>query len=330
MNRFASIISTGCYLPGIEVANDELRARFAHLPDFVDKMEESSGIRRRWYAPEDWATSDLALPAAQQALERAGLRPEDVDLIILGTDSPDYITPATSVVLQHKLGAVNAGTFDVGCACASFPTALASAAGWIATNPSIKTVLVVGAYLMHKLADPNDPMTFFYGDGAGAAVLVAADKPGFIGAAVQAGGAYHKHWGLYSGGTYEPATVASVEAGRTKVKLLERYPPEINHEGWPRLVRKLARDHGFALSDIDFILFTQVRKPSVEFVMADLGLPMERTHTIMEDWGYTGSACIPMALHDAIIKGKIHSGDRLVLVGSGVGYNQAAVAFIMP
>src|SRR5208282_3691151 len=119
---------------------------------------------------------------------------EDVDLIILGTDSPDYITPATSVVLQHKLGAVNAGTFDVGCACASFPTALASAAGWIATNASIRTVLVVGVYLMHRLASPDDPAIFFYGDGAGAVVLRAAERPGFIGAAAQAGGEYHKHW----------------------------------------------------------------------------------------------------------------------------------------
>ena len=330
MNRFASIVSTGMYLPEIKVSNDVLRQRFAHLPDFIDKMEDSSGIRCRWHAPEDWATSDLALPAAKQALERAGLKPEDVDLIILGTDSPDYITPATSVVLQYKLGAVNAGTFDVGCACASFPTALASGAGWIATNPNIKVVLVVGVYLMHKRAQIDDPMTFFSGDGAGAAVLVASDKPGFLGAAAQAGGAYHKHWGIYSGGTYEPATVASVAAGRTTVKILDRYPPEINHEGWPRLTRKLAAGCGFELSDIDFIIFTQVRKPSIELVMADLGLPMEKTHMVMEEWGYTGSACIPMALDDALAKGKIHSGDRVVLVGSGVGYNQAAAAFIMP
>lgn len=330
MNRFATIASTGCYLPEIKVDNDELRRRFVQFPDFVDKMEESSGIRCRWHAPEDWATSDVALPAAQQALENAGLRPEDVDLIILGTDSPDYITPATSVVLQYKLGAKNAGTFDVGCACASFPTALAAAAGWIATNASIKVVLVVGVYLMHKLADPADPMTFFYGDGAGAAVLVADHKPGFLGAAVQADGAYHHHWGIYSGGTYEPATVASVEAGRTKVKLLDRYPPEINHEGWPRLARKVAANCGFAVSAIDFILFTQVRKPSIELIMDGLGLPMTKTHTIMEEWGYTGSACLPMALHDALTKHKIHSGDRIVLVGSGVGYNQAATAFVMP
>ena len=330
MNRFATIASTGLFLPPIQVHNDELRRRFAHLPEFIDKMEASSGIRCRWHAPEDWATSDVALPAARQALERAGLRPEDLDLIILGTDSPDYITPATSVVLQHKLGAVNAGTFDVGCACASFPTALASAAGWIATNPSINKVLVVGAYLMHKLAAADDPMGFFYGDGAGAAVLVAGERPGFLGAAAQAGGAYHKHWGIYSGGTFEPASAASVAAGRTAVKMVERYPPEINHEGWPRLVRKLSANCGFEIADIDFIIFTQVRRPSIDLVMEDLGLPMAKTHTIMEEWGYTGSACIPMALDDALAKGLIRSGDRVVLVGSGVGYNQAAAALIMP
>jgi 3-oxoacyl-[acyl-carrier-protein] synthase-3 len=330
MDRFATIASTGSYLPEIKVHNDDLRKRFAHIPDFVDNMEASSGIRCRWWVPDDWATSDVALPAARQALERANLKPEDVDLIILGTDSPDYITPATSVVLQHKLGAVNAGTFDIGCACASFPTGLACGAGWIATNPAIKTVLVVGVYLMHKLAALDDPMSFFYGDGAGAVVLVAADRPGFIGSAAQAGGAYHKNWGIYSGGTYEPATVDSVRAGRTQVRMIDRYPPEINHEGWPRLVRKLAAGCGFQIPDIDFIIFTQVRKGSISLVMGDLGLPMEKTHTIMEEWGYTGSACIPMALHDAMSKGKIHSGDRLVLVGSGVGYNQAASAFIMP
>ena len=325
--RYARITATGRYLPEIEVGNDALRSRFEErFPGFVDKMEASSGIRRRWHAPAGWSTSDLALPAARQALERAGKKPEDVDLIILGTDSPDYITPATSVVLQHKLGAKNAGTFDVGCACASFPTGIAAAAGIIATNPSIGTVLVVGVYLMERLADPNDPMVFFYGDGAGAAVLEAADAPGFLGAAFQADGAYAKHWGLYAGGTVEPASQEAVSSGRVFVRMLERYPPEINHQGWPRLVRRLAKETGLALDDIDFLIFTQVRRPSVELVMQDLGLPMERTHTVMEEWGYTGSACIPMALDDAREKGLIEPGDRVVLVGSGVGYNQAAVA----
>ncbi|HSF43912.1 MAG TPA: ketoacyl-ACP synthase III [Thermoanaerobaculia bacterium] len=327
MSRYAKLVSTGLYLPEREISNDLLRERFPEPPEFIDKMEASTGIRRRFWAPDDWATSDLALGAAWQALEAAGRRPEDVDLIILGTDSPDYVTPATSVVLQGKLGARRAGTFDVGCACASFPTGFATGAGLIAANPSLKTVLVVGVYLMHRLAAPDDPMVFFYGDGAGAAVLEPSSEPGFVNAAFQADGTYAKYWGIYSGGTAEPATEESVRAGRTCVRLVERYPPEINHEGWPRLVRRLAEEGGFGLQEIDFLIFTQVRKPSIELVMGDLGIPMERTHTVMEDWGYTGSACVPMALHDARERGKIKAGDLVVLVGSGVGYNQAAVAF---
>jgi len=327
MPRYAKLVATGSYLPEREISNDLLRQRFPEPSDFVDKMEASTGIRRRWWAPEDWATSDVAVLAARQALEAAGRRPEDVDLIILGTDSPDFITPATSVVVQGKLGAKNAGTFDVGCACASFPTGFATGAGLIAANSELKTVLVIGVYLMHKLTAANDPMVFFYGDGAGAAVLEPSNEPGFLNAAFQADGTYAGYWGIYSGGTAEPASEESVRAGRTQVKIVERYPPEINHEGWPRLVRRLAKEGGFAVSDIDFLIFTQVRKPSIELVMDDLGLPMERTHTIMEDSGYTGSACVPMALHDARERGKIKAGDLVVLIGSGVGYNQAGVAF---
>jgi 3-oxoacyl-[acyl-carrier-protein] synthase-3 len=324
----AALAATGSFLPPIEVPNDALRARFgARLPDFVDKMEASSGIRRRWHAPEEFATSDLALPAARQALGRAGKRPQDVDLIVLGTDSPDYLTPATSVVLQAKLGATNAGTFDVGCACASFPTAFAAAAGIMAANPGIRTTLVVGAYLMHKLADPEDPMTFFYGDGAGAAVLVAAAQPGFVAAAFQADGSYARHWGLFAGGTAEPASEEALRSGRTRVRQLERYPPEVNHAGWPRLVRKLAAQGGFELDAVDLLIFSQVRRSSIELVMRELGLPLERTHMVMEEWGYTGSASIPMALDDAREKGRVAPGALVVLVGSGVGYNQAAVAY---
>ena len=329
--NFATLVSTGSYLPEILVTNDALRAKFdAAAPEFVDKMEASSGILARWYAPPEWAASDLALRAAQTALERAKKSAEDVDLIILGTDSPDYITPATSVVLQSKLGAKNAGTFDVGCACASFPTALSTAAGLMATNPSLRTVLVVGVYMMHKLASDADPMIFFYGDGAGAAVLGRGDEPGFVAAAFQADGSYHRNWLIPAGGTVEPASCEAVTGGRTRVRMFERYPPEINNDGWPRLVRQVAKNGNFAVEDIDFVIFTQVRKPTIELVMHDLGLPMAKTHTVMEKWGYTGSACIPMALDDAFAEKKIKPGDLVVLVGSGVGYNQAAVAIRAP
>jgi len=328
MSRWARLVATGMYLPEIEVPNSALHTRFDHqFPDSITKLEQATGIRRRWHAPDEMATSDLAVMAARQALERAGLTPGDIDLIVLGTDSPDYITPATSVVVQHKLGAVNAGTFDVGCACASFPTGIAAASGIMAANRGITHTLVIGAYLMHRLADPADPLTFFYGDGAGAAVLRAGAAPGVFGAAFQADGAYAKHWGIYAGGTAEPASEQAVREGRTKVRMIERLPAEVNNLGWPRLVRKLADTTGFAVSEIDFVIFTQVRKPSIAVVMGDLGLPLGRTHTVMEEWGYTGSACIPMALHDAYQKDLIKPNDLVVLAGSGVGYNQAAVAY---
>jgi len=327
MANHAVVRATGIYVPEIEVPNDELRKRFAEsAPQFIDKMEGSTGIRTRWYAPESWATSDLAVRAARQALSRAGVTPEEVDLIVVGTDSPDYITPATSVVVQHKLGAPSAGTFDVGCACASFPTALSAASGMMATNPWMKNVLVIGAYMMHKLADPNDTASFFYGDGAGAALLGRSAEPGLLSAAFRADGAFSKHWGIYSGGTAEPATEESVRAGRTQVRMLEKYPPEVNDAGWPAVVKRLAEVNGFTVPDIDLVIFTQVRKRTIDKVMGFLELPMEKTHTVMGKWGYTGSACIPMALHDALATGRLRAGDLVVLVGSGVGHNQAGIA----
>ncbi len=335
MTRYATIIGTGSYVPETVHTNEMMQEEFGKikpkLAEVVGKFEASSGIKLRRRAPEDWVTSDLAVAAAKAALEDAGLKAEDLDMILLGTDSPDYITPATSVVIQHKLGAVNAGTFDIGCACASFPTGLVQAAGMLATNPNMKYVMVIGAYLMSRLADTSsDIMSFFYSDGAGAAILTASETPGFLGSAFFADGSFHKSWGIYSGGTYEPATPESAADGRTQVKLIEAFPAEVNNEGWPARVLQLAKNANFELEDIDMVIFTQVRKNTIELVMDKLGLPIEKAHWVMDKWGYTGSACLPMAFDDARKLGKIKSGDLVVFVGSGVGYNQAATAFRMP
>jgi len=328
MTRYATIIATGRYLPPIERPNTEMAPQFGEV---IGKFEASTGIKTRFYAPDDWTTSDLAVEAAKDALQDAGLRADDLDLIILGTDSPDYITPATSVVVQHKLGATKAGTFDIGCACASFPTGLNLAAGLMATNPHLKYVMVIGAYMMHKLSDwKNDVMSFFYGDGAGAAILTADSKPGFVTSTFFADGSYHKHWGIYSGGTYEPATVESVQAGRTQVRFITPFPSSVNNEGWPARMRELAANGHFDLQQIDLTIFTQVRLNSIYLVMENLGLPIEKAHWIMDRWGYTGSACLPMCFDDARKQGKVRSGQLVTFVGSGVGYNQAGSAFIMP
>lgn len=328
MSRHATILATSRYIPTHEVSNASLAERFADGPgaEIIAKLERKTGIGTRYYADPDQVTSDLALEAATIALQRAGLRATDLDLIILGTDSPDYLTPATSVVLQHKLGATRAGTFDIGCACASFPTGVATASALITANPGIDKVLVVGAYLMQRLADPMDPMVFFYGDGAGAAILGAAEQPGVIASAFGANGSYHSCWGIYSGGTSEPASEQSVRAGRTRVRIVDKLPASVNNEGWPSLVRDLAERGGFDLAEIGTCIFTQVRKDTIFHVMDALGLPRDRAHLTMARWGYTGSACVPIALDDAIEQRKVRRGDLVILVGSGVGYNQAGVA----
>ncbi|THB67444.1 MAG: ketoacyl-ACP synthase III [Gammaproteobacteria bacterium] len=329
MTRIANIVSTGCYVPEIEVPNSVLDERFSAQgkPDIVSKFAERTNINTRWYAPDDWATSDLAVPACKQALERAGKKPEDVDLIILGTDSPDYLTPTTSVVLQKKIGAMNAGTFDIACACSTFPAGLAIGSGLIAANSNINTVLVVSVYMMRKLADPNDPMIFFYGDGAGAAVLEVGTETGFVGTSMIADGSYADAWGIYSSGTAEPVTHESIDAGRTTVKLVGEYPPEINLDGWPRLIKNLSDSDGFSMDEVDQVIFTQVNRGTIESVMNEVGIPVEKAHMVMDKWGYTGSACIPMCFDDAVQQGKIKKGDLVLFVGSGVGYNQAATAF---
>lgn len=323
-----NIVSTGMYVPEIEIPNDVFRERLKDTaPEFVDKNEVKAGIATRFYAPDDWATSDLVVPAAKQALERAGLTAEDVDLIILGTDSPDYITPSTSVVVQKKLGAVNAGTFDVGCACASFATVVATAAGLMTTNKRLKNVLVVGAYMMRKLADPQDQMAFFYGDGAGAAVMQMTEGEGILASTFLADGNFSHAWGIYAGGTAEPINADAIAAGRHQVRLVDKYPPTVNENGWPKMLGELCEDGAFTLDDVDHFVFTQVRRRTIHKVMRALEQPEEKAHLIMQKWGYTGSACLPMALHDLVLSGKAKAGDLVAMVGSGVGYNQAAVAF---
>lgn len=327
MSRYAALVATGRYLPDIELPNSTLKERFSTShPGLIEKFESSTGILTRWHASENMHTSDLAAEASQQALQKAGLASRDIDLIILGTDTPDFITPSTSVIMQDKIGAKNAGTFDVGCACASFPTAISIGAGMIQSYPSINRVLVVSAYLMHRLADSYDPTYFFYGDGAGAAILEVSDEPGVLQADFLADGSYARYWGIFSGGTVEPANEQAIKEGRTRVQMPKSYPPEVNNEGWLKLMQSLMHKNHFAPEDIELAVFTQVSRKTILDVANTLGLLSAKLPMIMDQWGYTGSACVPMALDYALEQKLARAGDLITLVGSGVGYNQAAVA----
>jgi 3-oxoacyl-[acyl-carrier-protein] synthase-3 len=329
MSSVAQIVSSARYVPDRVVTNAELADRFAALgrPDVVDRLARTTGIAKRFYASDDWATSDLALPAAKEALKRAGRKPEDVDLIILGTTSPDYIAPSTAVVLQHKLGAVNAGAFDVDCSCAAFPAMVAIGAGLIATNPALKTLLLVGVDMVHRLSAPDDAGRFLWSDGAGAVVMERGDRPGFVGSAFQADGSFASGWGILAGGTFEPASVEAVQAGRTQMRRAAgNYPASVNEDTWPRLFERLSRQCGFAAGEVDQLIFSQVSKSSIAIAAERCGVPLSKCHTVMEKFGYTGSACVPMAFDDAIEFGKIKNGNLVVMISSGLGWNQAAAA----
>lgn len=325
---FANIISTGIYVPEKIVTNDDLsRILGEDINEFVTNV---LGIHERHVSAENESTADLATHASRQALEAARLDPAELDLIILATDTPEQLSPATSVVVQHRLGAVNAGTFDVNSACAGFVTALDTASKFIIADSAYRNVLVVGAYAISKYLDWHDKKTAtIFADGAGAVVLQASkDRPGFLAGKLRADGSFHDHMGIYAGGTHLPITAQVIDEGRwTKVRFAKKYPAEVNTEGWPAIVKEVLAKSKLTVDDIKLFLFTQVNLSTIKEVMAKLELPMERTHTIMQKWGYTGSACIPMVLHDAINAGKLRRGDNVIMCASGGGLNMACVAF---
>ena len=325
---FANIIGTGVYVPEKIVTNDDLSQILGeNINEFVSRI---LGIEERHYAAEDESTADLATNASRAALEAAKLDASELDLIVLATDTPEQLSPATSVVVQHRLGASNAGTFDVNSACAGFVTALDTASKFIMADSAYRNVLVVGAYAMSKYLDLHDKKTAtIFADGAGALVLQARDdRPGFLAGKLRADGSFHDHMGIYAGGTHLPITKDVIDEGIwNKVRFAKKYPAEVNTEGWPAIVQQVLAKARLELSDIKLFLFTQVNLSTIKEVMGKLELPMERTHTIMHKWGYTGSACIPMVLHDAVSAGKLEPRDNVIMCASGGGLNMACVAF---
>lgn len=325
MLRCAQIVSTGRYVPAQVRTNAELEAV---LGEPVDQwLIDHVGIRERRLMAAEEVTSDLAVHAAREALARAAVPPEDVDLIVLATDTPDYVSPGTASVVQYKLGAINAGTFDVNSACAAWVIGLDLASRYIATDEAYRHILVIGAYGMTRYVDWSDKRTCtLFGDGAGAVLLSAGDRPGFLGGKLKSDGAFHDYMGVFVGGTADIASGA--DSPRQKLEIRKRFPPDTNNKGWPPLVRALLDKIGRSVSEIDKIYFTQLNLRTIEFVLRELGLPPDRTHTIMDKWGYTGSACMPMALDDALAQGQgPEAGDLVIFCGSGAGYTMAAAAF---
>jgi 3-oxoacyl-[acyl-carrier-protein] synthase-3 len=319
MRRWANIAATGRYVPERCLSNRELETLLGEPLD--DWLVANVGIRERHLMSEGESTSTMAAAAGAQALQRAGRSAEELDLVIVATDTPDQPSPATAAAVQYRLGARRAAAFDVNCACASWVTAVDIAAKAIAADTQYDTVLVIGAYGMSRFLDWSDKKTCtLFADGAGAVLLSAAHEPGVLGAVLAAAGEYHDALGVFTGGTARPATVERVSReGPPRVEFARRFPPTFNTERWPELIGRVLTPQRMRPTDVSLYLFTQLNLRTIEATMAQLGLPMTRTHWTMDSWGYTGSACIPMTLDHAVEQGLLARGDHVILCATGGG-----------
>lgn len=327
MNR-AKIVGSGFYVPPTCITNEELSVIMGK--PVPDSIAAKLGIKQRYITGPSLSSGDLGYEAAKAAIEDAGLAPEDIDLVIVTTDTPEYISPPTASVVQGRLGARNAGTFDVNASCAGFATSLDMASRMIGYDGQYRNILVCGVYNMTKFVDwTNERVAPIFADGGGAVVLQASTEgqSGFLSSKLYADGTQYDFLGIYGGGTKHPPTKEMLAEKRHLLTFLKPLPPDRNIQLWPAIVTETMSRAGLKVEDIDHIFFTQINRWVIEEVMGKLGLPLEKTTFIMDRYGYTGSACLPMALDDARKGGRVKQGDVVVFVGSGVGLAVGAAAF---
>jgi 3-oxoacyl-[acyl-carrier-protein] synthase-3 len=326
--RNAVIQATGSFAPEWILPNQYFNAL---LGEDVDTwLQENLTIRERRWCAEDESTADLCIAAADRTLHNAGISPEELDMLIIATDTPEYISPSTASVVQHRLGAKNAGTFDLNTACAGFVTALDVASKYIIADPRYHHILVIGVYAMSKYLDKTDKKTVtLFADGAGAVILGAEENSerGFLTGDLHTEGQYHDWMGIYAGGTHQPVSPGVLDRKDHLLKFVRKFPKELNPQTWYKMTRTMAERLHLNPRDVDHYFLTQININSIYDTLDMLEVPRERAHTIMDRYAYTGSACIPMALDDAVRAGKISRGDLIFFIGSGGGLAFASAAF---
>jgi 3-oxoacyl-[acyl-carrier-protein] synthase III len=318
----ACIAGVGSYAPKRILTNADLE-RMVETSD--EWIVQRSGIRERHIAEEGESTSDLALPAAQQALDRANLVPEDIDFIVVGTTTPDHFFPSTANLLQHRLGCRRAGSVDVLAACAASVYSLTIGAQFIQTG-KYRRILCVGAETLSKITDFTDRGTcVLLADAAGAAVLEATDDDrGFIDADLYSDGQYAELLHMPGGGSRHPTTHETVEARMhfAKMKGSEVFKVAVRMFG--DCAGQLLARHGFTPRDVDLFIPHQANLRIIEAANKRLGLPMERTFVNIDRYGNTGAASVYVALAEAVSLGRLHRGDLVLLAAFGGGFTWGA------
>ncbi len=322
----AGIIGLGAYLPPKVMTN----ADWAQIVETSDEwITTKTGIRKRRIAEKDVCTSDLATKAGKQALKEAKVKPEDVDMIILATSSPDVPLSSTAAITQAKLGASNSAAFDVGAVCSGWVHALDVGAMYV-VNPHYDNVLVIGSEVYSRILNWHDRTTcVFFGDGAGAALLQKVeDGTGILGGWFKADGNGSQVIEIPAGGTRKPLTQKLMVEGKQYFHMDGRAVWNFAIEAFPQAVRGVIERVGRTLDEVDMIISHQANINIIKKSMEKLGLSMDKTYTNLEKYGNMAGASIPVALQEAVTKGRIKKGDLVVTVGFGGGLAWGANAIL--
>lgn len=313
---YAKILGTGSYLPANRVSNDDLAQRVDTSDEWISSR---TGIKARRLAADDEKTSDLAAAAGRRALEAAGLQPQDIDLIVVATATPDMQFPSTATIVQQKLGISGCPAFDLQAVCAGFIYAITTADAYIRSGMA-KRALVIGAEVFSRILDWNDRSTcVLFGDGAGAVVLGASEEPGLIGSKLHADGNYLDLLNV-------PAQIA--DGGVTGLPFLKMDGQGVFKFAVKQLAAvadEVLAEAGFPAEKLDWIVPHQANRRIIEATAKHLGISMEKVILTVAEHANTSAASVPLALDDGIRSGKIVRGQHLLLEGIGGGFAWGAV-----
>jgi 3-oxoacyl-[acyl-carrier-protein] synthase-3 len=313
---FSRIAGTGSYLPQRIVTNEEFAQRLETSDAWI---RERTGIAQRHIAEESQASSDLATHASLAAMHAAGVQPADIDLIIVATSTPDFVFPSTACLLQAKLGVTDCAAFDLQAVCSGFVYALSTADKFIRSGQH-KCALVVGSEVFARILDWNDRGTcVLFGDGAGAVILRAAERPGIHSSVLRADG---RHAGILSvpGNVSHGKIIGSPflqMAGNQVFKFAVRVLDEV--------ARETLAAAGAGIADIDWLIPHQANVRILDATARRLGVPAEKVVVTVGHHGNTSAASIPLALDEYVRAGKIRPGHRLLMEGVGGGFTWGAV-----
>ena len=329
MTHYGNIIGWGKYIPPKVITNADLEKTLDTSDEWIVAR---SGIRERHVVSEGENTSQMSIAAARDALDMAGIHPKDLDLIIIATSSPDYLTPPISSQVQHGLGANKVGAFTLVTGCTGFVYALATAQHFIASG-AYENILVVGAELLSRFTDWSDRATcILFGDGAGAVVMGATDVPsGVLSYVLGSDGSGAEHLILPAGGAVNPPSQHTLDMDMHYLRMNGREVFKFATRVLGRSLREVISDAGLQTEDIDLFIPHQANVRIIESAARSVNLPEEKVFVNIQKYGNTSAASIPIALCEAFEEGRAKVGDTLALVSFGAGLTWAsAVLKIAP